>query len=88
MLVGQVCTNCSAGEKEGRKEGGEEERGERMRRDKPCGRCKSCMDEMAVRGGEVSVRLRWRGEEDSGEERQDFVSLCSTNVAVSVSGFC
>lgn len=48
------------------------------------------MDEMAVRGGEVSVsvRLRWRGEEDSGEERQDFVSLCSTNVAVSVSGFC
>lgn len=42
------------------------------------------MDEMAVRGGEVSVRLRWRGEEDSGEER----SLCSTNVAVSVSGFC
>lgn len=46
------------------------------------------MDEMAVRGGEVSVRLRWRGGEDSGEERQDFVSLCSTNVAVSVSGFC
>lgn len=46
------------------------------------------MDEMAVRGGEVSVRLRWRGEEDSGEERLDFVSLCSTNVAVSVSGFC
>ena len=50
---------CSAGEKEkeGRKMRGKEEGiTEKMRQDKPCGRCKSYMDEAAVRGGEVSVR--------------------------------
>lgn len=35
--------------KEGRWEGRKEALAERMRRDKPCGRCKSCSDEAAVR---------------------------------------
>lgn len=70
MLVGQVCTALLERWKEGDKMRGKEEGLiERMRQDKPCGRCKSCMDEAAVRGGEVSVRLRWE------EEMKDFVSI-------------
>ena len=53
---------CLEEEREGRREDGKEGKkealAERMRRDKPCGRCKSCSDEAAVRGGEVSVSVR------------------------------
>jgi len=82
VLVGQVCTDCSALKKKVKMRGKEEGTTEWMRLDKPCGRCKSCMDEAAARGGEVSVRLRWDVEEVGGG------CQCSTNVAVSVSGFC
>lgn len=58
--AGRTGLHCSAGERQGRREdeGRKEGITARTRRDKACGRCKSCTEEAAVRGGEVSVRSR------------------------------
>ncbi len=80
VLVRQVCTALLGRRKEGGKRGKGKGTTKRMRANRSCGRCESCTDEAAVRGGEVSVRIRWK--------TRVCWCVCSTNGAAGVSGLC
>lgn len=57
-VVGLAGKVCSAGKEMKMRAKGRQIKGW-MRLNKPCGWCKSHMDCVTVRGGEVSVRRRW-----------------------------